>query len=57
MLTQIIHLSLFISESNNLRGTLPNELSTLYTLESLQLYDNRLVSDLPSGISSLTQLK
>lgn len=46
-----------MTESNNLAGTLPDEVSTLYTLESLELFDNRLISDFPSGISNLTQLK
>jgi Leucine-rich repeat (LRR) protein len=31
--------------------------STLWTIESVELFDNRIIGNLPSGISNLTQLK
>lgn len=46
-----------LSESNNLQGFLPNEISALYTIASIILFDNRIISTIPTGIGNLTRLE
>lgn len=45
------------TESNGLDGPLPDEISTLYTVQDLTFYDNSLGSSIPEGVSNLTALK
>lgn len=54
MLTLILPVS---TEENGLDGPLPEEISTLYTVEDLTFYDNALSSSIPEGIGNLTVLK
>jgi hypothetical protein len=43
--------------SNNLAGTLPNEISTLSSLTSMEFYDNQLSGSIPDGLGNITTLE
>jgi len=42
---------------NNLIGTIPNEISTLYDATCIEFYMNKLASNIPTGIRNLTALQ
>jgi Leucine-rich repeat (LRR) protein len=42
---------------NNLVGTLPNELSTLYVLDRLELFSNNISGSFPDGVQNVTNLQ
>lgn len=43
--------------ANNVVGTLPNEISTLYMLDRLELYDNNVSGTFPDGLQNVSQLQ
>ena len=50
-------LRLLSTDSNNVAGTLPNELSTLYLLDRITLYSNNVSGTIPEGIQNLTAIQ
>ena len=55
MLPTTVSMSLSTAE-NNLIGTIPDEVSVLFTLERLDVFANAIFGTIPQGISNLTEL-
>jgi Leucine-rich repeat (LRR) protein len=55
-LSFLIHTAALSMSGNSLRGTIPNEITSLTLLNLLNLYENNLTGTIPSNIGSLTAL-